>query len=600
MAKNDDTPVPVLQDPRADGIVAEILRDFQEMQTYRNVIAGQWEEIAELVLTNYVNTFFFGNYNFPGQKKTQRQIDANGQVALSRFAAICDSLLTPRNMFWHGLEAEQEYLMKDRATRMWYEQACKTLFHYRYEATANFASQNNAVYQSLGAFGTAGMFVDELASLEGNRGLRYKSIPLGELFIRENHQGVVDYFIRWFRLTARQAIQQFGRDRVPAQIIAAAEASSEMPFNFLHRVCPRTDDYDPGRVDHRGMLFCSQYVSIEGRVLLREGGYHTFPMAISRYDQAPGEVYGRSPAMLVLPALKTLNAEKATFLESGHRASDPVYLTNDDGLLDLNLRPGGINKGGVSPDGRPMVQILPTGNIQITDKMMQEEKALIGDAFLVSLFQILEETPQMTATEVIERVNEKGILLAPTVGRQQSEYLGPLIDRELSVLQDLRLLPPMPPLLREARGYYQVVYTSPIARAMKAQEAAGFMRTVESVKELVNITGDPSLLDQFNFDHAVPAIAAIQAVPLAWMATKAEVQQKRQMRAKMQQQKMQVQAMPAQAAMLKAQAVVKKNEPGIQSGPPLGGPQGPMPPQREAPLPPSAQQQPPGSQPQNQ
>ena len=39
--------------------------------------------------------------------------------------------------------------------------------------------------------------------------------------------------------------------------------------------------------------------------------------------------------------------------------------------------------------------------------------------------------PQMTATEVIERTNEKGILLAPTIGRQQSEYLGPMIEREL-------------------------------------------------------------------------------------------------------------------------------------------------------------------------
>ena len=47
---------------------------------------------------------------------------------------------------------------------------------------------------------------------------------------------------------------------------------------------------------------------------------------------------------------------------------------------------------------------------------MDEERSLINDAFLVSLFQILTETPNMSATEVIERTNEKGILLAPTVG----------------------------------------------------------------------------------------------------------------------------------------------------------------------------------------
>src|SRR4029077_1707786 len=105
--------------------------------------------------------------------------------------------------------------------------------------------------------------------------------------------------------------------------------------------------------------------------------------------------------------------------------------------------------------------------------MMAEERTLIGDAFLVTLFQILTETPQMTATEVIERTNEKGILLAPTVGRQQSEYLGPMIERELDVLGAQGLLPPMPPRLKEAKGEYQVVYTSPFSRAMRAQEAAG-------------------------------------------------------------------------------------------------------------------------------
>jgi len=227
----------------------------------------------------------------------------------------------------------------------------------------------------------------------------------------------------------------------------------------------------------------------------------------------------------------------------------------------------------VSSEGRLLVQPLPAGNIQVNEKMMEHEAALINDAFLVTLFQILTETPQMTATEVIERTNEKGILLAPTVGRQQSEYLGPLIDRELDVLAAQNLLPPMPPRLREAQGEYQVVYTSPLARAQRAQEAAGFIRTVETVKELVNITQDASLLDPFDFLTAIPEIAAIQAVPERWMAGPDEMAAKQQARDRSNAQKAQIQAMPAQAAMMKAQAQVLKAQPGI-GGPPqgLGGP----------------------------
>jgi hypothetical protein len=80
--------------------------------------------------------------------------------------------------------------------------------------------------------------------------------------------------------------------------------------------------------------------------------------------------------MMILPALKTLNAEKRMFLKVGHRAADPVLLTYDDGVVDFSMRPGAMNKGGVNKDGRLLVNTLPTGNLQITKEMMDEERSL--------------------------------------------------------------------------------------------------------------------------------------------------------------------------------------------------------------------------------
>ena len=536
-----------------------VSQEFGQLQTYRSTTAAQWEEVAELILPHYRNTFMYGNYNFPGMKKTDRQVDSSGQLALSRFGAICDSLLTPRNQIWHQLEANDDYVMKDRATRLWFEKVTKLLFKHRYSASANFTSQNQQNYQVLGAFGTMSMFIDRL---DKGVGIRYKAVPLGETFFRENHQGLIDGCIRWFRLKAYQA-ERMWPGMLPPALQTALKANSQTDFNFLHAVLPR-EDHDPKRLDSKGKPWTSTYVSIEGHCLVykngeeMEGGYTSFPFAPGRYDQAPGEVYGRSPAMMVLPALKTLNAQKRTFLKQGHRAADPVLLTADDGIVDFSMRPGALNKGGMSSEGRRLVDILPTGNIQISEKMMDMERSLINDTFLVTLFQVLTETPQMTATEVIERTNEKGILLAPTVGRQTSEYLGPMIDRELDLLAGLGVLPPMPPRLKEAKGEYQVVYTSPLSRAQRAQEAAGFMRTLENVKELVAITQDPSLLDPFDFDVAIPAIANIQAVPESWMADSQKIDAKRKARAQSQSRQQQIQAMPAQAAMVKAQAVAAK------------------------------------------
>ena len=495
-------------------------------------------------------------------------------LALHRFSAICDSLLTPANSLWHKLEANNDYVMKDRATRLYFDQVTKLLFKYRRNPTANFRGQNSANWTSLGAFGNATMFIDAFDGrlYGGARGLRYKAVPLGETFFGENHQGQVDRIIRWFRMTAYQAVQRWGLAALPQALVGPLREASQWPYNFLHCVRPR-DDYDPRRLDHRRFPFASYYVSIEGSCLMQpEGGFRTFPYAVSRYVQAPREVYGRGPAQMVLPALKTLNAEKRIFLKQGHRAADPVLLTADDGILGMDLRPGALNKGAMSSEGKRLVDILPSGDIAISEKMMAEERGLIDDMFLVSLFKVLSEHPSMTATQVIELVNEKGILVAPTLGRQETEYLGPTIERELDVLDDQALLPPMPPRLQEARGEYQVVYTSPLAMAQRAQEAAGFIRTVETAKEIVNITQDPSYLDPFDFDAAIPEIAYIQAVPERWMAGPDQITAKRQARAQANAVQARIQAMPAQAAMLKAQATVAKAQPGLGTQG-VGGPQ---------------------------
>lgn len=539
---------------------------FNKMAFKRNTFASHWEEVAQLLLPSYRNTFYYGAQTTPGSKKTQQQVDSTGQIALGRFAAICDSLLTPRNLTWHGLTAINKDLLKVRRVRIWYEQASAALFNYRYSPLANFASQNNQNFQLLGAFGTQCMFVDKLFDPRGvAKGVRYRSCPTGEMFYTENHQGLINGVIRWIRMTAAQA-EKMWPGMLPAALQTALIQGSQEYYDFLHRVTERAD-YDRERMDAKGKPFQSYVVCMQGRCLMYragdewEGGYSTFPFAASRYTQAPGEVYGRGPAMDVLPSLKTLNAQKLTYLKAGHRSADPVLLTTDDGLVDFNMRPGALNKGGMSPDGKPLVGTIPVGNIQISEKMMEMERALIEDVFLTRLFQVLTETPQMSATEVLERTNEKGILLAPTVGRQQSEYLGPMIERELDVLMEQRLLPPIPQEILEAGGEFEVVYTSPLAKAARSQEASGFMRTLEVAKELVAVTQDPAPMDLFSFDRAIPAIAYINSVPIDFMATDDEIAQKRKQRQQDKQIQQKIQAMPAQAAMMKAQQQQGQGQP---------------------------------------
>lgn len=547
-----------LQTIREMSIVDESLREFSELQTYRSQRAWQWEECASLMMPTMRNTFFYGNYNFPGIKKTQLQVDSTAMLANWKFGAICDAMITPFSTQWHQLASTDQNIQKDRGCRLYFERVSHILAELRNAPEAAFRKNNQTIYQLIGAFGNGPMFIDQDVDLRGHpvRGFRYKAIPVGQVYIRTNHQDKVIGFCRWFRLTASQAWDQFG-DKIPEGLKKAMEQKSQAPFDFLHRVCPNAE-YDPERKDAKGKPYASYYISLTEKALLDEGGYRTFPMAYCRYMQNPEDPYADGPANLVLPTLKSLNAEKSMFLKVGHRTADPILLGPDDGLVDPSLRPGAYNKGGVNPDGKALVQPLQFGSLPISKEMMDEERAIVGEAFLTTIFSALVQNPQMTATQVVELINQKGIFLAPMAGSMAPDYLGAMIERELDIAADLGVLPPMPPLLREAKGEYKVIYTSPLFKAARAGDAAGFLRTVESALEVSGQMQDPSMLDPFAFDRAWPAIADIQSVPESWMASPDEMAKKAAARAQAAAQQQQVQALPAQAAMLKARAQVSK------------------------------------------
>jgi len=181
---------------------------------------------------------------------------------------------------------------------------------------------------------------------------------------------------------------------------------------------------------------------------------------------------------------------------------------------------------------------------------MTMEKEIINDAFLVSLFQILVETPQMTATEVVERTREKGVLLAPTVG-QQNNTLGQMIEREIDVLSGLGIGPPMPSILREAAGEYKIEFDSPLTRMAKAGEASGFMQTVDWATEKAAALGRTDILDPVNWEVAIPELLENRNVPLRWINSPDKIAALAKQRQEQMQQQQMIEAAPAASAMMK-------------------------------------------------
>lgn len=526
------------------------LRRLEAFRSGRVNWNNHYAEIAERVLPHANN---FNTTPTPGIKRTEQMFDATAALALTRFASALESMLTPRSQRWHRLTGKPGRRLS-RDAMLWLEYATEKLFEFRGRPTAAFASQIHEVYTSLGAFGTGCIFVGEIPG----SGPYYKAMFLGEVFIAENQYGIVDTVYRCFKMAARQAYQKFS-EALPDTIKVAADKEPDKMFEFLHCVQPN-DEFKPIRRDYLGKQFSSYYISLEGKKLIGVGGYRRFPYMTPRYITFPGEEYGRSPAMTVLPDIKMLNEMSRTAIRAAHRKAEPPLLVHDDGVLtNIKLKPNAQNFGGVDEQGRPKVLPFNTNaDIGLTLEMQDQRRKVINDAFLVTLFQILvEEARQMTATEVMERTREKAALLAPAMGRQQSELLGPMVERELDILLANNLIEPPPEELEE----YEITYESPLSKVMKAEEATGIYRWLEAINSMAQF--NPEVVDVPDYEQIVRELASTNNVPTRLVKSAEAIAQKmkqKQQAAAMQQA---IDAAPALAGAAKNLTQAAQNATGV-------------------------------------
>ncbi len=505
----------------ADSRATDILEKHERMRQQRVYFEKVWQDIADRIIPRKADfKRQRGKITEPkGERRTEKIFDAAPALALDRFAAAMHSLVTPRNQQWHSLRPMQPALAEDDEVKGYLEEVNKILFSARY--SANFDNQAHECYFDSGAFGNMAMFIGDRLG----RSLYYRTVPIDQLFFMENEYGQVDLVHREFPMTARQAAQKFGNERLPMQIRDAAEKRPEQEFWFVHCVKPR-EDADVSRKDYRGMAFASYFIAVDSREIVGEGGYRSFPYAVSRYAATSGEVYGRGPAQLILPDVMMLNEMNRTTIQAAQLAVLPPLLAHRDGILDaIRMTPAAINYGGVDDNGRQMIQPLTTGSRpEIGLELMDQKRALINDAFWNTLFQILVDTPSMTATEAMLRAQEKGALLAPTASRIEAEFLNPMVEREIDILAAAGVLPPMPEKLMEAGGLFEVEYTSPLERARRAEEGVSILRTFEQLAPLAQIAG-PTVFKRFNFDEAAKVLADVNGVPAKIMYSDEEMEE---------------------------------------------------------------------------
>ena len=156
----------------------------------------------------------------------------------------------------------------------------------------------------------------------------------------------------------------------------------------------------------------------------------------------------------------------------------------------------------------------------------------------------------MTATEVQVRYELMQRLLGPTLGRFQSEFLNPLIDRVFGIMFRAGAFREPPEIMGGQQ--IDVEFIGPLARSQRMEEATAVERLYQLAMEIGQ--ADPSVLDLINNDVAIRMRATLLGVPKSVLRGEDEVEELRQQRAEQQQQMQEQQMMAEQAKAMKDEA----------------------------------------------
>ena len=459
-----------------------------------------------------------------GTRRTAKIFDETAMLAHDRGVAVCEGYAIPRGTRWQQLAPRDEELAKIRHVREWYESKTALLFGLRSAPYSGFDTQAHESFASLLAFGDQSMFVELRRDKMGRPlGLFYRSEHIGSIWIREDAWGRVDTTHRKFRLSARQAYQRWP-DAPPESAKRAMAGTAPKPdemHEYLHIIEPNAD-YQEGRIDHKGKPWASRYVDVSAKCVFDVGGYRTLPRAYSRYEKSPFETYGRGPGITVLPAVRACQQMMRDLITAGEFNARPTLLAEDDDLDGLiQYFAGGVVYGGLRNGQRAVEPLFEGIDISQARELLQDTRLIIQQAFFNDLFLVQqgELKSHVSAAAIMERAQEKGLLLAP-IGRQETEWFGPMADREIDLMDEMGLLDDMPPEVVEAGGSYQLRYDNPLARAQKAEQAGGFFQLLQGVTPIIQ--AKPQLIDEFlvryPFDKLLEGLGWIFAVPAAWEA----------------------------------------------------------------------------------
>lgn len=512
------------------------LKRFETIKTDRSNFDNMFQEIAERTYPAHANFIYTPSV---GEKRMQKVYDSTAIHANELLSSGLFSLLTSSASKWFSIRPIDWHLYQIKAVQEYLDIISDIMFHEINKPSAGFATAMHECYLGYGAFGNLVTFVEEILEKDS---LLFQSLPLYESYFVQNQYGLVDTLYRKYDRTVEQLIKKFGKENLSDKTQEfIKENKLDKKIACTHIILPRetVNIISPKATDK---AFASLYLECKEKHSIHEGGYDELPFMAARFYKESFETYGRGPGATTLPDVKMLMRVMQVTIRAAQKATDPPLMLPDSGFLrPLRTTPGGINfyrRGRISL--KRDIDIIPTGNPGLGLDYSKSLHERIREAFFVDQLQ-LHKGPQMTATEVMQRTEEKLRLMGPLLGRIQMELLGPMIKRVHGLLQRAGKFPE-PPMELSGQNI-KIVYTSPIARAQEQVEANGLMRAFSVLEPLIKM--NPEIMDTFNTDEMAKGVFEMFSINPKFVRDQKEIDDIRRRRREAEERKQQAENLRA-------------------------------------------------------
>ena len=507
----------------------ELRERNEQYRDFRKPYESVWDTIIEQLYTDRWG--WWENRDRRGQRHSENVFDSYPLQALHLMSDGIQGHMVSDSFRWFDLNIPDRLVMNTHEAKRWLQETTDQMY-YEFQRS-NFYEVVNEFLQDGGSIGTATIYAQD--SMDGQR-VVFRVMHPKEVAIAENADGQVDTHFREFYMSAKQAYERFGSYH--ENIEWAIRNDPTMEVHILHAVYPRAV-FKPKSSSQKDMPYASEYVDLTNDVKIRTSGYRKNPFATWRWRKFSHETYGRSPAWEVLKDIEMLNEIGRTMILAAQRHVDPPLFVPGEMKNTFNRVPGSLNYY-MDPNRIPFA-LQERSNYPIGQEREEQKRQAIREAFKVDFFLMLQQAErEMTATEVVERQNEKVAVLGSIIGRFQSEALNPIIDLVYDLAMEAGRMPEPPAVVTEFYGgkNIDVDYNGPLAQSMRRLRVQGDQAALNVILPISQI--DPTILDRFNLDAVAKNIAESYGMRQDAIRPDKEVEKIRSDRAQQMQQQQQM------------------------------------------------------------